>query len=166
MDRLSHAAMLQRTKSLTGGTWNEVEQGGTDVERRDLQLGAFVLAASCQASDRSAEAVHGSLPCVPCVPRGLARLLSLVSLLSLTPSVPQLRNCACQFLMEQAEQGSNNESWTIQTCHHWGSPFRSSHRYGKKNCLPSEAAASMQGSPGSDEKWRKTLLGQTPKNFS
>ena len=38
----------------------EHETRWNDVERRDLQLGAFVLAA-CQASDRSAEARKPSM---------------------------------------------------------------------------------------------------------
>ena len=58
--------------------------------------------------------------------------------------------------MEQAEQGSNKDQTmnheqskrVITEYHHSGPPIDMA----KKDRLPSEAAASMQGSPGSDEK--------------
>lgn len=151
------AMLVPLPKDQISDRWNEwnMKRGGTMWNGETCNL---VHSSWLPARPQIAVRKHGSLPCVPGVPgvpRGLARLLSLVSL-SLTPSVPQLRNCACQLFhgtsWTRIKQGSNNESWTIQTCHHWGSPFRSSHRYGKKR--PSAFRSSRLNARFTWKRWK------------
>ena len=102
------AMLVPLPKDQISDRWNEwnMKRGGTMWNGETCNL---VHSSWLPARPQIAVRKHGSLPCVPCVPgvpgvpRGLARLLSLVSL-SLTPSVPQLRNCACQLF--------HGTSWT------------------------------------------------------
>ena len=164
----ARSVCCQRTKSLTGGTWNEVERCGTARPATwCIRLGCLPgLRSQCGSGARkpSMRSMHSRRSTGPCqAPKSRK-----------SPKSNTERTTTAKLRLSVFSWNKLNKDQTRIKQWIMNNPNVSSLRITiqvlpsiwQKKSLPSEAAASMQGSPGSDEKWRKTLLGKTPKNFS